>query len=295
MAGSTIPRRALGRLLRELRTKVEKSQLAAGLSIEVSPQSIGRMEDGQPVKISTPQMDVLLDFYQASTEDKAVALELLREVKAAKGDPAGWWRTYADVVASHFDHYMSLEEACSQLATFQLTLLPGLLQTAAYRRSMILTERPEMSAVDVERKIELAVRRQARIREDPDFSMDVLLSEAVLRHQVGGRQLMAEQLLHLIEVGRLPNVSIRVLPLDAGSHLGLVVQSFTLFEFPPLRASRLIEPPVVFVEGYDGALFLEEPRVIERRQKALEDVGRVALDHDDTRRLVVGIAEEYAA
>ncbi|WP_280410446.1 helix-turn-helix domain-containing protein [Nocardia asiatica] len=295
MAGSTLPRRALGRLLRELRTQAKKSQLAAGLSIDVSPQSIGRMEDGQPVKISTPQMDVLLAFYNASDEDKSVALGLHQEVKAAKGDPSGWWRTYADVVNSHFDHYMSLEEACSRLTTFQLTLLPGLLQTPAYRRSMIVTADPQMSAVDVERRIELAARRQARVQSDEDFSMDTVLSEAALRHHIGGRAVMEEQLRHLLQIGELPNVSIRVIPMDAGSHIGLVVQSFTLFEFPALRTSRLVEPPVVFVEGYEGGLFLEDARMIDRYRDAIQDIHRLALSHEDTRKLVEKIAEEYAA
>jgi hypothetical protein len=241
-------------------------------------------------------MEVLLDLYEATDDDRETVRALMQEVKAAKGDPAGgWWRTYSDVVSSHFDHFMSLEQACDRLLTFQLTLLPGLLQTSDYRRWIATTTDPGMSAVDVERRLELIARRQRRLAEDPDFTLEVLLGESALRHQVGGREVMARQLLHLADVGDLPNVSIRVIPYGAGGHPGLVVQSFTLFEFPPLQSSRMLEPPVVFVEGFTGALFLEEDSVIDRHREAADDLHQVALDSDDTRRLVKEIAEEYAS
>lgn len=106
---------------------------------------------------------------------------------------------------------------------------------------------------------------------------------------------MGEQSRHLAEVGSLPNVSVRMIPFDAGGHLGLVVQSFTLFDFPPLQASRMNEPPVVFVEGFTGALFLEDDSVIERHRATVANLRQVALSEDDTRVLVQEIAEEYAA
>lgn len=222
-------------------------------------------------------------------------LALLKEVKAAKGDPrGGWWRAYADVVGSYFDHYMSLEEASNHLTTFQLTLLPGLFQTSAYRRSMIITGAPDMSAVDVERRIELAARRQARITADADFRIDVMLAESVLRHQVGGPAVMVEQLDHLARIGELPNVSVRVVPHGVGTYLGLIVQSFTMFEFPPLQRG-LKEPPVIFVEGYKGALFQEDAEVLGLYRNAVKEIGGVALDAEASRKLLIDCAKECAA
>lgn len=282
--------------MRELRFESKKSQLAAGLAIEVSKQGIGRLEEGQPVRISTAQFRDLLDFYGAADDVRDEVLGLLQEVKAAKGDPSrGWWRDYADVVNPHFDHFMSLEQACSRMTAFQLTLLPGLVQTAEYRRWLVRTADPEMPEVDVDRRLELMQRRQRRLIADQEFTIDVLLSEAALRHQVGGRHVMAGQAEYLVELGRKPNVSIRVIPFGIGGHSGLIVQSFTLFEFPTLRAARLPEPPVVFVEGFTGALFLEEDKVIERHREAVADLHEVALGADESGRLMHEIAEEFAA
>lgn len=292
--GSTLPRRALGRRLRELRFESKKSQLAAGLAIEVSKQGIGRLEEGQPVRISTAQFRDLLDFYGADDSVRDEVLGLLQEVKATKGDPSrGWWRAYADVVNPHFDHVMSLEQACSGMTTFQLTLLPGLLQTPSYRRWIMETTDPVISAVDRERHLELITRRQRRLEDTQRFSLEVLLSEAALRHQVGGRHVMGDQIRHLLEVGELPNVSIRLIPFGVGGHSGLIAQSFTLFEFPPLRPGRAPEPPVVFVEGFTGALFLEQDGEIERHRAAVANLREVALCPEDTKHLVHEIAEEY--
>ncbi|MCP9619932.1 helix-turn-helix domain-containing protein [Nocardia otitidiscaviarum] len=296
MAGSTIPRRALGRILHDLRAQAGKTQLAAGLIIDVSPQVIGRMEDGIPVKVSGVQVKELLRCYGAEPDVADQALSLFEEVKAARGDPrGGWWRAYKDVTSSHFDHYMNLEEACTRLTTFQMTLLPGLLQTPAYRRAMILVKEPGRSALDVEREIELGIRRRVRLLEDDGFEVNVFLSEAVLRHRVGGPEVMAEQLRHLAEVGQSPTVAIRVVPHDADGYMGLVVGQFTLFEFPALRHSGLREPPVVFVEVFTGALFFEDNEMIEKYRTAVADIAGAALDEEDSRRMMLDLAKEYAA
>lgn len=293
--GSTLPRRALGRRLRELRFQSKKSQLAAGLAIEVSKQGIGRLEEGQPVRISTAQFRDLLNFYGAAEDVRDEVLGLIQEVKAAKGDPSrGWWRDYADVVNPHFDHFMSLEQACSSMTTFQLTLLPGLLQTPAYRRWIMETTEPDISAANKERHLELIARRQRKLTETQPFSMELLLSEAALRHQIGGKRVMGEQVRRLLEVGKLPNVAIRVIPFGVGGHFGLITQSFTLFEFPPLRAGHVPEPPVVFVEGFTGALFLEDDGQIDRHRRAVATLRDVALSPEDTGCLMREVSEEYA-
>ncbi|NNH75124.1 helix-turn-helix domain-containing protein [Nocardia uniformis] len=301
MAGSTLPRRALGRLLRQLRLHAKKGQLAAGLHVETSPQSIGRMEDGQKIKISTAQLRDLLDFYgipNPSTERDEV-LGLWEEVKAqdqaAKlaGTTKGWWRSYRDQFQPHFDHYLSLETATNHMTTHQLVLMPGLLQTPEYRRALTKGDEPDLSAVDLERRLELAARRQARL-DEPGFGIDALISEAVLRHLPGKPEVMAEQLNWLATASERDNISVRVVPFGLAVPRGLVIQSFTLLEFPSL-AGRLVEPPVVYVEGAEGALYLERDDVIDRYRKAITAIRAVALNQDDTRELVLNIAKEYAA
>lgn len=281
-----------------------KSQLAAGLHVEISPQTMGRLEDGQKIKISTVQIASLLDFYGIDnpSAERAEVLglwdEVKQEIRVAKlnRSSAGWWRAYSDQYAYHFDHYLSLEATARSVTIFHLALIPGLLQHPEYRRSMIRIADPDLSAVDVERRLELAARRLAMLADRADtFTMKCLLSEAVLGHKPGGRKVMAEQARYLAKLAMRPNISIRAVPLDAGDHPGLVVQSFTLLEFPTLVSRNLTEPPVVYVEGYEGALYLEHSSVIDRHRGAIAGIERVALSESDTRQLFLRIAEECDA
>ncbi|WP_405138759.1 helix-turn-helix domain-containing protein [Nocardia sp. NBC_01388] len=298
MVGSTIPRRAFGRYLRGMRERAGVTLLTAGVQIETSKQTVLRVEDGLPTKVTTPQLQVLFDLYKVSPAARAEALELWEEVKqhtrAAKvqGTAKAWWQQYSGQYAPHFDHYLRLETSANHLSTYQSVLVHGLLQTPRYRRAIIEATHPNMSAIDVDRRLELAARRQERL-SDNTFRYEVMLSEAVLRHQPGGASAMAEQLSHLATVSERENVSIRVVPFSGGMYLGLVVQSFALLEFPPL-ARHLVEMPVVYVDGCEGALYMEHADVIARFRHALMDIDRVALSKNDTRDLMSRIAKEYA-
>ncbi|WP_227984948.1 helix-turn-helix domain-containing protein [Nocardia spumae] len=292
--GTTLPRRALGRRMRELRAAAQKSQLAAGLAIDVSKQGIGRLEEGRPVRISRAQFRELLDFYAADTEAKAEVQGLLQEIKAARGDDSNfWWRAFSDVVNPNFNHFMSLEQACSKIATYKLTLVPGLLQTRGYRRWIVETSDPTLSRSEVEQHVEIVAGRKRKLSE-PGFTLEVLLSESVFRHQAGGRDVMLEQLLHLVEAASLPNVSIRAIPFDVGTHPGLVLQSFVLLEFPPLNSGRLPEAPMIYTESFNGGLFVENDTVVSSYQSALDELRALSSSEDDTKRMIRRIANEYA-
>ncbi|WP_306364218.1 helix-turn-helix transcriptional regulator [Nocardia sp. CC227C] len=293
---SAVSRRAFGKFLREIRLGAGKSALAAGLHIETSKQTLLRMEDGISTKIATPQLERLLDFYEVPAEVRAEALALWAEVreqaKTAKlqGNSKGFWQAYADQFASHFPHYLRLESAANHVITHQLVLVPGLLQTPDYRRAIVRIDGPGLSNVDVERRVELTVRRQAKLHSN-DFRIEALISEATLRHPIGGAHVMADQL-RLLATER-PNVSIRVVPFGP-SHRGLTIGSFTLLDFPKIEGG-LDEPPVVYLEGAIGALYHERSDVVEQYREAVSSLLTVALNEDDTRNMFLHLAEEYAA
>lgn len=290
--GSTLPKRALGRELRRLRERREISQAAAARAIEVSPQTIGRMEDGHASRPTTLQVNGLCDAYQASDEERRFALDLLRELRATKLSGGGWWRAYADEIPRVFNHYLGLEAAAREITSWQITLVPGLLQTPEYRRALIWAAHPDWPTADVERRLALARQRRDKLG-DTTFRLNVLVSEAALRHHVGGRAVMADQLLHLIRVSESPNVSVRAVPFDARSPIGLVVRSFVLLEFPVPSNTRIAEPPVAYVEGYTGDLFLERSGEVAQYRDAILDITRVALDEQGTRDLVESVVKEY--
>lgn len=293
VTGSTLARRALGRELRRLREAKGLKQAAAARAAETSPQSIGRIEEGLSTRTTGLQVNALCDFYEASDEERRTLLRLVSEVRASRERGGGWWRAYADELATDFDHYLALEEAADRFTAWKLTVVPGLLQTAEYRRALAWAEAPDAPTDQIEMRVEIATHRQPRL-SDPRFTVDVLLHEAALRDEVGGTAVAAGQLRHLAEVSELPNVSVRVVPFNARRHLGSLVGSFILLEFPELPQSKLTEPPVVYVEEYAGDLYLERSEEISRYRHALREISRVALDQDMSRDLILAVAKEFA-
>lgn len=295
---STISRRAFGKLLRDVRVEAAKSALAAGLEIETSKQTLLRLEDGVPTKIATPQLEKLLDFYEAAPTVREEVLsrwsEIREEDKTAKaqGNSKGFWRAYSDQVAPNFPKFLRLEGAASEIIAHQTVIVPGLLQTPDYRRAIMRISEPELSLVDLERRIELNEHRQARLHET-DFHLEAFLSEAVLRNRAGDLAVMSAQLRWLAEASGRQNIDIHVIPFSSGPHLGLIMQTFTLLRFPT-GVSGMTLPPFVYAEGAIGSVFHEQDDEVGLYERAIEAMRAVALTEEGTRDLVLRVAEEYA-
>ncbi len=281
----------LGRELKKLREQSGVSAVAAAEAIEVSPQTLWRMESGQQgPKLKELYVKVLCEIYSAPADLSDALVSLVAETKKP-----GWWHSnFADVIPAHFDLFIGLEEVARQMTSFQLTLVPGLLQTPAYRRALVWIDFPNRSASELEPVFEVHRRRMARLNDGADaFQFRVLLSESVLHHQVGGPGVMQDQLEYLAKVGLAPNISIRIVPHRIGSHLGLLAGSFGLMEFPSQLTSRLTEPPVVYVQGYTGALYLDHESEIAQYRQAVTQIDRVALNESTSRDLLLKVAREY--
>lgn len=285
-SGSTLAQRALGRELRRLRNNKGMGQSQAARIAETSHQTIGRIEEGQTTRITSLQVNALCDSYGATDEERRICLDLVKEIRASREGKvtASWWRAYADAQATGFNHYLALEDAANHLTVWKTAIMPGLLQTSSYRRTMAWTEYPDMSTDHLERQIEWQTHRQERLA-DPDLQMTVFLYETVLYEQVGGAAVFDEQMRHLLTVATYPNVCVRVVRFTASSHLGAYVGSFMLLEFPDL-VSGLPQPPIVYVEGWTGDLYLEREAELQRYNQALREIDRVALTEADSVALI---------
>ncbi|WP_327097249.1 helix-turn-helix domain-containing protein [Nocardia vinacea] len=284
---TTLPRRVLGRRLRELREKRSLSRTRAAQACEMGSQTLWRLESGRSSEVKKMVINALCDFYRASDDERHELLWLAQESRKD-----GWWQSYVGAMIPDIQMFLGLEQSASRIISWQSTLLPGLLQTPGYRRAIWAAQG---QPVDIEGDVDLITKRQGRLDNSEGFTFEALLSESVLRHRIGSADVMADQLNHLIEVGKLPNVSIRAVRFNAPNHLGLTTKDFVYMEFPNHLNPALSEPPVVYVEGFTGVLYLDKASEIEQYQAACEDIQRVALDPDDTRRLIQAIAKEHTA
>lgn len=106
---------------------------------------------------------------------------------------------------------------------------------------------------------------------------------------------MAAQVRHLAELSTRPNVCLRILPFAAGVPLGLSTGPFVILEFGTDSKGQPVEPPVVYVEGFTGDLYLERQGDVQRYRRAQDGLERCALDVQDSRNLLRQVAKEYSA
>jgi transcriptional regulator with XRE-family HTH domain len=286
-AGSTVPRRQLGRYLRSLRVEAGLTVRAAAKELERSEPTLWRMESGM-VAVRSLDVEQMCRLYGATEDMTKALMALARETKAK-----GWWQTYGDVVPEWFDLFVGLEAAAAKMAEYEHSLIPGLFQSEGYARTLITADHQDESDAEIARRVELRLGRQAILRRpiDPPL-LQVALREPVLRTPVGGSAVMADQLDHLAEVSRLPNVSLRVVPASAGYHPGIVTGSFTILRFPLNGGGVDSEPPTVYQEMYTGALYLDKQAEVERFDAAFEAIWDTALNERSSRDLIARTAEE---
>jgi transcriptional regulator with XRE-family HTH domain len=286
--GSTVPRRQLGRYLRELRESARMSVRLAAEQLEWSTPRIWRVETGQ---VAMRSLDVrnMCELYGAPADTTDALMGLAKETKAK-----GWWHAYGDVIPEGFNLYVGLEEAATGLTWYESELIPGLLQTDSYAQEIIHTHYPHLSEDGVDGRVRLRIERQSILtRVTAPLELRVALSETVLRRPVGGPKVMAHQLAHLVYMSELPNLSLRVVPFAAGTHIGILSGAFEILRFPLKADGSETEPPVVYVDGYTGGLYLDKPQEIEQYEGAFRGIWEAALDEQASRRLIADVAGNY--
>jgi transcriptional regulator with XRE-family HTH domain len=284
--GSTVPRRQLGRYLRDLRNRQHITVKTAAEELEWSETKIWRIETGQ-TSLRSHDVEIMCRIYAAPTDLTEALMGLAKETKAK-----GWWHAYGDVIPENFDLYLGLEEAASQLAWYEPELVPGLLQTMDYARAIIGAE-PLIDADEVDRRVQLRIERQALIRRPTaPLALRVVLNESILRRPVGGREVMSAQLVALAEAAELSNVKLRVVPFSAGLHHGLMSGPFEVLRFPLNGDGQDSEPSTVYVDGYTGDLYLDKPAEVERYSDAFETIWAAAASEAASSKLIRQSAKE---
>ncbi|NBE79597.1 helix-turn-helix domain-containing protein [Micromonospora rubida] len=284
--GSTVPRRQLGRALRDLRTEAGMTLDGVAEAMHCSRQKMWRIESGlgavRPIDVQG-----MCQLYRATHELMGALIALAAETKTK-----GWWHSYGDAIPDWFEMYVGLEAAASRLREHDDTLIPGLLQTRGYAYG-VYQHRSRISQDERDRLVEVRLQRQALLgrRLPPAPQFEVVLSEAVLLRVVGDPATMVEQLRHLLDAGRLPHVSIRVLPLSAGLHFGAVAGPFVMLDFP-LRNRVEPEPSVIYSESLTGALYLDRREELAIYEEVWTSLTALALDEQQSRQLINKIIGE---
>jgi len=281
-ASPTVRRRRLAAELRRLRGSHTGTTVAKALGW--SPAKVSRYELGQGT-FPLEEIEKLLDYYGVIEPRRAQLLAL-----AAEANEPAWWYDYADALSPEYLEFIGLEaEAASELV-WQVTAIPGLLQTEEYARvihtahQQVVLDPPGL----FERRTAVRmIRQQVLTSRNPPLELSAVIDEAVLLRKVGSEEVMLQQLLHLAEVSRLPNVVLRILPLD--SEMSLMADSFLVFGFSPDDESGKLGD-VVSTEGVTDELRIEGESDTYMFRLIFNAFANAALSAEASRELILGKA-----
>jgi len=265
-SGPTVLRILLGAQLRRLREAKRISLEEAGNAIRASHSKISRLETGR-VGFKDRDISDLLTLYGVVDERERDALRGL----ASQANAPGWWHDYSDVLPPWFEAYVGLEEAATQIRSYQVQFIPGLLQTGDYARAVTVLGHPEASDHELDRRVALRLARQVVLTRPEPPSVWVVLDEAALQRPIGGHPVMQAQLRHLFDVAQRQNVTIQIMPFDVGGHAG-AGGSFSILRFADYDV-----PDVVYLEQLTSALYLDKSDAVDSYLMVMERLCVAAL------------------
>jgi predicted transcriptional regulator len=274
----TATRRQLGIELRRLRGRQRGADVSVALGW--SESKLSRIETAR-TGISTADLDRLLAGYGVADDERDRLHELARQTRQR-----AWWHPYRAAVPDPYAEYVALEAEAVTMDEWEAQVVPGLLQTDEYARAVVEAGTDRSSVDVVRQRVALRMARQVVLTRDPPPRLGIVLDEAVLRREIGGRSVLRRQVQRLFDAGNREDVELQVLPFGAGVH-GALAGSFTVFGFGAEGRA-----PVVHSEGMTGGLFLAKAGDVGVYRSAFADLRRRALDPDDTRLFLAQIGAE---
>ncbi|MFD7289729.1 helix-turn-helix domain-containing protein [Streptomyces sp. NPDC059863] len=214
---STVLARQLGGQLLAFREAAGMNQSRAAEALSSQTAKVAKMERGW-VPFRDPDIVALCKLYGVEEEDVVTGLLRLAKLDRERRRAKGWWSALSP---GNLREYIAMEDAALKVRIWQLSLIPGLFQTADYIRAMAVPDLSADGIAQIEQVVDVRRRRQARLYGDDPLQVHAVIWEAALRQLVGGAQAMSQQLTHLRAVAELPNVHLQVLPFRTGGYPGI--------------------------------------------------------------------------
>ncbi|GAA1469310.1 helix-turn-helix domain-containing protein [Nocardiopsis exhalans] len=275
--GMPVRRRYLVIQLRRLRSAANMTQDEVWKDLGWSRAKIQRLEAGEFQRVKAGDIMALCQLYDAPADVAQELIQIARDSRTHKP----WWLQYQDVLPGAF---LGLEAEATMIQEFNIGLVPGLLQTEAYV-SALLEASVGSTRDQAAQRLKIRLERQETIlqrREAP--LIFVVIDEAAVRRQIGGPEVMHEQIRHLCEIGQRPNVDVQVLPFDAGAHAAAGLP-FTILSF----GSDNSADSVVFLESRADGFYLESAEEIDRHRLVFSRTQGSALSVKDSAAFLEGL------
>ncbi|QKW06729.1 helix-turn-helix domain-containing protein [Streptomyces sp. NA04227] len=275
----TTRRRQLGATLRKLRARKGMTLEEAGGHAGVSKATVSRYETQEgPVKWLV--VEALCRAYGATEAEREALVAMAKNAKEQ-----GWWRSFADSIPESMNLLLTLEDEAVREDHFSCVYVPGLLQTRAYTRAVQLANELERSPEDVERLVDIRMKRQEILTRPEPPRLWAILDESVIRRVVGSASVMREQLDHLLQANASPHITLQILPFAKGAHAA-ALGSFVIL------GSREPSLDVVYVDLHVGSYFMEKDEELDRYRLAFDYLRAQSLDMSASSDLIRQVRKE---
>ncbi len=279
--GPGVRRRKLGAELRRQRQLAGLTSDQAARRVGWHQSKVSRIETGHSAAKPGDVMS-LLDAFGVTDQELRLLLATLAGDESGR---RGWWQEYRDLLAPAYQDFISLETRASRTRVLQTCVMPGLLQTPAYARAVTRTVNPRLAPHEADALARVRLTRQSVLRRRTPLELSVVLDEAVLRREIGGPGVLAEQRRHLLEAGRLPHVRLQVLPFSLGGHTGLT-GPFVILSFPCNA-----DLDVVVLDHLTNNLYLDREEDVTAYSASFDLLCADALSYEDSLAYIAAIGE----
>jgi transcriptional regulator with XRE-family HTH domain len=285
ISSPTVLRRWLAFELVRLRKAAGFSQKQAAERLGRAQSHISNLERGPGAKDrrnipALAEVEVLLEFY--GRRDLVPQFRQLLE----QSKRAHWWEGLPkSVIPPQFDFYLGLEEGAVSIECYDALTVTGLLQCRSYAQVLLRGHGATLSDEEVARRIDLRLGRQAVLdRPEDPLRLWVVLDESVLHRMIGGPEVMAAQLEHLLKLAERPEIQLQilpaVLPTTNGVHPALH-GSFRRMTFPTPG-----DPGLVYLESWLGGSYHEEQWEIDEYTDIMNHLRVLALTPEQSTNLI---------
>jgi transcriptional regulator with XRE-family HTH domain len=270
--------RQVSALLRSLREEQGLSGAEVAKALGMSPSKISRLETGNR-GLRVDDVAALLGHYKVPEQKRAQILDQVR-----KSEDRGWWESQGLRLPQLWQALINFESRATRIQNFEALFVPGLLQTDEYTEVLISSLNKTLSKAELTKLVASRRARQA-VLSNRELQFLAVIDEGALRRPITESGVMRRQLRHLVDTSDRPNITIRVVPLQAGQYAGLR-GPFAILEFED-------EPSLVYTENQVTSMFLDEKEDIAAYRVALGNILNEALETAESAELIANLAEEH--
>jgi hypothetical protein len=243
-----------------------------------SESKVSRMETGER-GLYADDVAAVLGFLRVPAKIRHELMDLVRSQNERNwheigGPPAN--RLLRDLI--HF------EEEATAIYNFEPLLLPGLVQTAEYARTLIRQAASNRTGQEIEAMVAVRMNRQRVLDRAEPPHLSLIIEEMALRRTMDDPAMMVGQLQHLLAASDRRHISIQILPFDTETAIA-IQGTLIMLECPD-------QPTLCFEESRSASTFLEDEALIERARLAWKKLSAAARSEEDSRQLIGELASE---